>query len=361
MPAVDIDAMLQRLRASLGAGPPPGWPPRSFGGAVPPATEWTGVASAAARSASDSLDARRQILSNAHASVGPIVQNGGQVSLNARSRLDAIYNQWLADKAALDPVATTPAGKIALLRAGALRIGEAQAVVKGAQAQFASLAGQVETITASLSTARSNKPATGGVQAVDYTEVPEAPRIPPPESPWEYNLDFTSDVEAGSSKYPGVTSAGEVTSIDDVWNELNRCFNCNFPMGGAPKNLPKVGDELPLEIRMAGQKLPANFPVRVTQVARSANDINIEFVTLPGHVDGPGSTIHFRFYEGGGQLHLGIRGYITQGPGSEDIPILSPGLRTGYTGVAMGVWQPYIDRVTRHVAEAKGLMTYGGR
>jgi hypothetical protein len=172
-------------------------------------------------------------------------------------------------------------------------------------------------------------------------------------------LDFTSDVEAGSFDYPGVRSAGQVTSIDDVWNELNRCFNCNFPMGGAPVNLPKAGDELPLEIRIAGEKL-ANFPVRVTQIAKGPNDINIEFVTLPGHVDGPGSTIHFRFFEEGGQLHLGIRGYITQGPGSEDLPVLSPSLRQGYTEVANAVWQPYIDRVTRHVAQAKGLQTFGG-
>ena len=67
------------------------------------------------------------------------------------------------------------------------------------------------------------------------------------------------------------------------------------------------------------------------------------------------------FFEQGGQLHLGIRGYITDGPGSEDIPVISPGLRSLYTGVAMGTWQPYIDRLTRHVAEAKGLNTYGGR
>lgn len=361
MAAVDIDGTLQRLRALLGSGVPPDREPRTFGGPVPPPAEWAGMASTAARSASDDLDARRQVLATASASVDPIIRGGRDISLRARSRLDAIYSQWLADKAALAPVGATPAGKTALLRTGALRISEAQAVVKGAQARFASLAGQVDAITAGLPTARGSKFGKGDIHAVDYTQLPESPRVPPPESPWEYNLDFTSDVEAGSFKYPGITSAGKVTSIDDVWNELNRCFNCNFPMGGAPKNLPKVGDELPLEIRMAGQKLPVNFPVRVTQIQRSANDINIEFVTLPGHVDGPDSTIHFRFYQSGGQLHLGIRGYITQGPGSEDWPIFSPGLRAGYTCVAMGVWQPYIDRITRHVAEAKGLMTYGGR
>lgn len=124
--------------------------------------------------------------------------------------------------------------------------------------------------------------------------------------------------------------------------------------------LPKVGDKLPLEIRIAGQQMPFKFPVEVAQIEKTANDINIEFATLPGHVDGIGSTIHFHFYKQGEQLHLGIRGYIDNGPGSQPFPI-GPVAREGYTEVAKGVWQPYIDRVTRHVAESKGLLTFGGR
>jgi hypothetical protein len=157
---------------------------------------------------------------------------------------------------------------------------------------------------------------------------------------------------------PGVHNAGQVSSLEDVWNELHRCFNCNFPIGGAPRGFPRVGDELPLEMRIAGQKM-ANLPVKVTEIQRTADAIDIEFATLPGHVDGDGSTIHFHFYEQGGQLHLGIRGYITDGPGSGDNP-WDPILRTGYTEVARGTWQPYIDRLTRNIAQGKGLPTYGG-
>lgn len=197
----------------------------------------------------------------------------------------------------------------------------------------------------------------GGIEAVDYTTQPLAPPQPLPESPWQYNIDFTSEIEAFKDGMPPV-SAGSIASIDDVWNELHRCFNCNFPMGGAPKAFPNVGDELPLEIRTAGQKL-LNFPVRVTEIQRTASAIDIEFVTLPGHVDGPDSTIHFRFFEQGGQLHLATHGLITQGPGSEDVPILSPGLRSVYTGVAHAVWQPYINNLTRNIANSKGYFTYG--
>jgi hypothetical protein len=104
------------------------------------------------------------------------------------------------------------------------------------------------------------------IQAVDFNTMPQSPRLPFPEKPWEYNLDFTSEVEAYGANVPGgETSAGAVTSSDDVWKELQRCFNCNFPMGGAPKEFPKVGDKLPLEIKALGQKL-ASFPVEVTQI-----------------------------------------------------------------------------------------------
>lgn len=177
----------------------------------------------------------------------------------------------------------------------------------------------------------------GGIQTIGFGPKPEAPFIPGvPTEPWEYNLDLTS---------PIYTDA--VPSIDDVWNELNRCFNCSFPMGGAPRAFPKVGDELPLEIRAAGQRL-GNFPVRVTQIQRTADDINIEFVTLPGHVDGAGSTIHFRFFQQDGKLHLGIRGYMADGPGAEAGPIGAPE-RIGYTQVAKVTWQPFIDRLTENI------------
>lgn len=348
----DVDAVLAHARKLLGTGEPPGWPSRTFGAPVASVPSWSGVAAERAHVTSDLLNGRRQAINNAYDAVGPLVGQAAQISTGARQRLDAIQQQWQADKTAFAPIANTPAGRLALLQLGQLRISEAAAVIRTAQSSFATLAAGVRTATGGL-------PVRGEVQMLDHGGLPQSPRVPFPLAPWEYNIDLTSDVEAGSFKYPGVRSAGQVTSIEDAWNELSRCFNCNFPMGGAPSELPKVGDDLPLEIRIAGQQA-ANFPVRVTQIAKTGDEINIEFVTLPGHVDGPGSTIHFRFYEQGGQLHLGIRGVITEGPGSWDIPVVDPLARTGYTQVAYGVWQPYIDRLTRHVAQGKGLNVYGG-
>lgn len=191
----------------------------------------------------------------------------------------------------------------------------------------------------------------GAVQAVDYTMMPESPRLPLPEKPWEYNNDYTSNINARDAN-GNLIDAGKLVSVDDVWNELHRCFNCNFPIGGAPKEFPKVGDEYPLEMRIAGVKM-ADLPVKVTEVSRTADTIDIEFGVLPGHADGPGSSIHFHWSQDGGDLHLGIRGYITEGPGSGDNPF-STGARVGYTALAEAVWQPYIDRVTTHVVQSKG-------
>ncbi|MEV0672581.1 hypothetical protein [Mycobacterium sp. NPDC050441] len=194
----------------------------------------------------------------------------------------------------------------------------------------------------------------GSVQVASFGSVPESPRFPLPEKPWEYNLDLTTDLKVSGGK-----SAGEGITVDDVWNELHRCFNCNFPMGGAPKEFPKVGDELPLEIKMAGVKL-ANFPVKVTHAEKTGSEINIEFVTLPGHVDGPGSTIHFRFFEQGGEIHLGVNAHITDpGPGTASG---LPGAlaRAGYTGVAHLNWQPYIDRLADNIQQSRGVVPNTG-
>jgi hypothetical protein len=174
--------------------------------------------------------------------------------------------------------------------------------------------------------------------------------LPLPQSPWEYNNGYTTTVSARGSDGK-IVDGGSLVSLDDVWNELHRCFSCNFPIGGAPKEFPKVGDNLPLEMKLAGVKA-ANLPVTVTQINRTADAIDIEFATLPGHADGQGSTIHFRWTEQGGAPHLDIRGYITDGPGSGG-PLAAPA-RVGYTTLADLVWQPYIDNVVTHVVQSKG-------
>ena len=293
---------------------------------------------------------------------GEVAAEADMVGARGFSGSGVIRDQARAQAAALAPMSNSAAGMRLLVSTMDGHVAAMPQQLSTTSAENQALAARLRQVAASYQSQTNLPKSSGGpggtVQAAGFGQAPQAPpRIPPPEAPWEYNIDLTSEIDGYKDGLPPV-NAGAITSIDDLWNELHRCFNCNFPMGGAPAAFPHVGDELPLEIRVAGQKL-LSFPVKVTEIEKGANDINIEFLTLPGHVDGPGSTIHFHFYESGGQLHLGIRGFITQGPGSGDIPVFDNLLRTGYTEVAYETWQPYINNVTRNVAGAKGFFTTG--
>ncbi|GBE65987.1 hypothetical protein MFM001_24490 [Mycobacterium sp. MFM001] len=232
---------------------------------------------------------------------------------------------------------------------------------QAADAQIA----QLNEISTNVQTAAAKYSATDDEKAAELASMMSfgmGGPLPTDRKPWEYNLDLKSRVTTHEPGMPGPpVSAGSVASINDVWNELHRCFNCNFPIGGAPQQFPNVGDKLPLELKVGkgiGVKV-ANLPVQVTQIQRTADQINIEFATLPGHEDGLGSTIHFQWIKEGGEMHLHIRGYVAEaGPGSEGGP-QSPLERGVYGGIFAPVtWQPYIDNVTKHIAEAKGYPTW---
>lgn len=146
----DVDAVLAQIRSLLGSGQPPTWPQRSFGSAVAPVSSWRGSASDRGHAVSDTLNVRRTALSDAYASIGPLVMQAAQITSGARARLDAIQAQWQADKANFAPIANTSAGKMALLTMGQLRINDATAVVHHAQAAFAQLAATVQVATSRL-------------------------------------------------------------------------------------------------------------------------------------------------------------------------------------------------------------------
>lgn len=171
-----IDSTLQALREQLGTSQPPEWPTPSFGGRVAPVASWTGEASDAAHARSDNLDRRRQVIAGAHTAVAPIVQDAAQTATSARSRLEAVIQSWQADKAMLASAAATPSGYATLLRTGALRVGEATAIVHQTNAEFAGLAERIRKVTGELPTS------TGATQAVDFTQGP-LPEQPPPQNP----------------------------------------------------------------------------------------------------------------------------------------------------------------------------------
>ncbi|MCX2965692.1 hypothetical protein [Gordonia aquimaris] len=100
----------------------------------------------------------------------------------------------------------------------------------------------------------------------------------------------------------------------DVAALLRECFNCYFPVEGAPKEFPDVGDELPLVIDIPDGMGPMQAPVRVTEVVETDDDFSFEFVGLENHFDGEGSTVRFHFWNDTEQLRLNVYANTTDAP-----------------------------------------------
>ncbi|MFK0039381.1 hypothetical protein ACIQTW_06030 [Paenarthrobacter sp. NPDC090517] len=89
---------------------------------------------------------------------------------------------------------------------------------------------------------------------------------------WVYNFEFP--LGTGSTVAP--------------FNLLRTCFNCYFPINGATKTYPYVGQVLNLKILIAGGiAVPA--PVKIG----FSGSTYFQFTALAGHFDGEGSIINF--------------------------------------------------------------------
>ena len=85
---------------------------------------------------------------------------------------------------------------------------------------------------------------------------------------------------------------------------LKRCFNCSFPLSGAPKAFPVKGQKINLSV------MGVKAPVQVTKASKSP--LTWTFKTLPGHFDGPGSTIQFNLFSGrNNEFALGVTAKVT--------------------------------------------------
>lgn len=117
----------------------------------------------------------------------------------------------------------------------------------------------------------------------------------------------TIDSSAQDVAYPLVAQAGWSYSMQwEIYNKtvaqnrtnLYTCFNCLFPVGGAPRNFPSFGQDLPLFVAIL-PGVNASFHCTMDMVLweSSSNPRNQyfgwTFWSASGHVDGPGSTITF--------------------------------------------------------------------
>lgn len=126
-------------------------------------------------------------------------------------------------------------------------------------------------------------------------------------------------------------------TAQQVDNNLHACFNCFFPVAGAPYYFPSYGQDLPLTVGFLG--VNANFHCTMDITARDTNAFMFQFFSAPGHIDGPGSVITFTFYSGGGSKHMYVDAYVTNDFG----PFGS--LNGAYVAAANQTWQTFANNL----------------
>lgn len=89
------------------------------------------------------------------------------------------------------------------------------------------------------------------------------------------------------------TTTGSTTPARG-WNLLHDCFNCYFPVAGAPKVFPSLGTLLPLRVGWSGV-IDADFTCLMDRI--EPDDRMWQFAAWGHHVDGFGSEIAFALHK----------------------------------------------------------------
>ncbi len=109
---------------------------------------------------------------------------------------------------------------------------------------------------------------------------------------WSYSLDLSWKYSLQQSTY----SASYVTS------RLKTCFNCYFPVYGAPPTYPYVNQTMPLRIRDFWNNPTIHAQVKVSDTY----NYGWVFTATSDHIDDAGSTIGFSWYRDP-TLHLHLQ------------------------------------------------------
>lgn len=140
---------------------------------------------------------------------------------------------------------------------------------------------------------------------------------------WSYSLNFPI----------GVTNPGIASTM------LHNCFNCYFPVDGAPAAFPSKGRLLPLTVGWGPATSPFTCYMQ-TVSADNANALSWYFTSAPGHVDGPGSAIFFDVLKApNGTNRLYVSAYV-----HNDNPNGIP--NSIYAAGAAVTWQNFANNLT---------------
>ena len=125
---------------------------------------------------------------------------------------------------------------------------------------------------------------------------------------YEFDYRVTRSGPVGSSLFRRPIKATTVHAL----NELKRCFNCSFPVKGAPKTYPKSDQQIPLK---ACAKFTSRFTCKPAPVkAYPFNSLGrLLLIAQRGHFDGANSSVTFQFYteQKTGELKLKVVAYVT--------------------------------------------------
>lgn len=152
---------------------------------------------------------------------------------------------------------------------------------------------------------------------------------------WFYSYDFSATIPGYHANHPTAT-AGAADRL------LHGCFNCWFPINGAPRGYPVDGQVLTLN---ASPFTIISVPAPVKM--QTANGGALQFVAQPGHFDGAGSIITFSWYnDPSGYLHLYVHAKILVDRG--------PAINIANSRIAGTNWLLFWQRVADHADGTAG-------
>lgn len=109
-------------------------------------------------------------------------------------------------------------------------------------------------------------------------------------------------------KWNGQAPPIKANNTGPVFAELHRCFNCSFPVSGAPSKYPSTGQFIPLKACYIPGFACLSAPIKAYPDDRHSR---LTFIAQPGHFDGAGSVLTFIWSrDSKAQLHLTVTGEV---------------------------------------------------
>jgi hypothetical protein len=121
---------------------------------------------------------------------------------------------------------------------------------------------------------------------------PDDGRLSTIDAGFRYKYDFGIGRHPRSADNPLLAYEGS-NAPDAAWRELHRCFNCSFPIDGAPEHFPENNEYIPLRACAID-----GIGCRDAHVRAYPKDAEREFklVAQERHFDAPGSDVNFTFH-----------------------------------------------------------------